>query len=118
MAQQDKSEATRMGDAKPALYIDVDGVLIAPYHEGEYPQLRPNVVRFLQWAIKHFECRWLTAWTKDRLDTLLSCLMVPDVARQIKEVKRTYGPHGKAGDIDYARNWYWIEDGLLAEERA
>jgi len=98
------------------LYIDVDGVLFGLY--GGYSQLRPSVIPFLQWCTEHFACYWLTAWPKERLDTLLSCLMAPDALRAIPEVQRTYGPHGKAGDINYSRPFYWIEDGLLDNEIA
>lgn len=99
---------------KPDLYVDVDGVLFGLYN-GAW-QLRPDVVPFLRWCIGAFNCYWLTAWPKARLDVLFSCLMAPDL-RSIQEVKRTTGKDGKAGDINYCHNFYWIEDAILDDER-
>ena len=99
---------------KPRLYIDVDGVLFGIY--GGTSQLRPNAVQFLRWCVAHFDCYWLTAWPKARLDTLLSCLMAPDL-HVIQEAKRTFGPDDKADAIDYSRSFYWIEDEIGKQNR-
>jgi hypothetical protein len=109
-------------DAKPALYIDVDGVLFGIY--DRYSQLRPNVVPFLKWCTEYFECYWLTSWPRRRLNKLfsslsilLSCLMASDIAREIHEAKRTFGPYDKADAIDYTRPFFWIEDGISDDEK-
>ncbi len=47
------------------LYIDVDGVLLKPvFGDARIPlqRMAEDVAEFLEWAVKHFDCHWLTAW--------------------------------------------------------
>lgn len=51
-----------MTTRKPVLFLDVDGVLIRYTRTEALPT--PHVKEFLEWAVEHFECRWLTSWAK------------------------------------------------------
>lgn len=52
---------------KPNLYLDVDGVFFALYGDPVCYQIRPGAHSFLKWAVMHFNCKWLTCWSKDHL---------------------------------------------------
>lgn len=106
---------------KPLLYIDVDGVLFGIYgtDEDTYPQLRPNAVLFLLWCVQHFECYWLTAWPKARLDTLFGCLMAPDLKKipEAPVLRLARSSFSKIDCIDVSRDFYWIEDGIGEQQQ-
>lgn len=49
------------------LYLDIDGTILS-HEAGEGPSdkaLKNGAVDFLQWAVKEFDCYWLTAWAID-----------------------------------------------------
>lgn len=98
---------------KPILYIDVDGVLFGEY-EG-YFQLRPNVIGFLEWCTKYFDCRWLTCWGQDQLESLFNMIYGTRVEQKIKYHK-WFHLDNKAKAIDLDNDFYWIEDGLPEDE--
>lgn len=100
---------------KPILFIDVDGVLIGLY-DG-YLQIRPNVIGFLDWCSKHFECVWLSC----RMDSFarLADIPLPQGGEMLRKIKTCKWNRNKAeAALKYAnkRQFYWIEDGLLDEE--
>lgn len=106
---------------KPILYIDVDGVLFGIY--GEYAtQLRPNVVGFLTWCMKNFECRWMTAWGQAQLYNLFKLLYAPDIAKGIRyyDWRGFKAPRGfsfeKDDTIELTEDFYWIEDGPVRDK--
>lgn len=101
---------------KPVLYIDVDGVLFGEYCDNF--QLRPNVMGFLQWCIEHFDCRWLTCWSHDQLESLFHRIYADKVFKAIKYVRWSrHGFNDKTVGIDFNADWYWIDDDLFPEEQ-
>lgn len=95
---------------KPRLYIDVDGVLFGFYGEPEEFQLRPGVSSFLRWANENFECRWLTSWF-DKANAL-----VRDTYFNLQFPVARWGSNKTEG-IDFATDWYWIDDDNLGDEQ-
>src|SRR5262245_26398344 len=104
--------------SKPRLYIDMDGVLFGYY--DYFFQLRPNAVGFLRWAVKYFDCRWLTAWAEPDIAALFSHIYGGDLATKIVWTSWSKQPDesDKARAIDLSQPFYWIEDGILPGEAA
>jgi hypothetical protein len=53
--------------SKTTLYLDIDGTILSN-QPGEGPSeksLKTGTVDFLEWAVKEFDCYWLTAWAVD-----------------------------------------------------
>ena len=101
-------------DTRPVLYIDVDGVLFGLYGDPEVFQLRPQVNGFLAWCVTNFRCRWLTAWDNKRIESVLGeCY-----SNAVHAITHTKWTKTKCDAIDFAEPnlWYWIEDGISAEE--
>lgn len=49
------------------LYLDIDGTILSN-EQGEGPNskaLKLGSIDFLEWAVKEFDCYWLTAWAVD-----------------------------------------------------
>jgi hypothetical protein len=44
----------------PILYLDLDDTIIS--WEGGAPHAAPGATEFVDWALEHFEVRWLTTW--------------------------------------------------------
>lgn len=92
-----------MKKKKAVLYLDVDGVLIQwrqdrtrefyMCHPRGFPARR--VSDFLEWIDKHFEVRWLTAWT-------LCGKMHPDTLAELRNVLDADVPDY----WDNPRDWY------------
>jgi hypothetical protein len=91
------------------LYLDVDGVL--QYAKDNQWKPRLEAEAFLEWAVRHFCCRWLTNWP-DPNRTVSQQLGIT-VPEGIVEVRwRTEGPSYpfKASAISDAEDWLWLED--------
>jgi len=51
-----------MSDELPFLFLDIDGVLLRRRHSGMFDgfELAPHCLDFLEWAMRRFQCRWLS----------------------------------------------------------
>jgi hypothetical protein len=100
------------------LYIDIDGVLIAPV-DGDGPfglALKEHVDEFLEWATLNFDCYWLSGWAVYGNMSLINeklLYWLPPVAKTIKVARWGYL---KTEALE-GRNWIWIDDELLDEEK-
>lgn len=120
---------------RPILFLDIDGVLntwSAPEIEvsEDHPIALgrvPGAPEFFQFALQHFDVRWLTAWAVNgyflprQIETLAWLLCCPpDVILQTPAVSwREAKTDGIAAvianqDID----WLWIDDEILRSEHA
>ncbi len=54
------------------LYVDIDGVIFGIY--GGVYQIRPFTGSFLEWANRHFNVSFLTAWPEKDVDKLIDSL--------------------------------------------
>lgn len=101
------------------LYLDIDGTILT-HEPGDGPSgnaLKTGVVDFLEWAVKEFDCYWLTAWAVDGenadithdLDPYLppSCRGIP-VARW--HLLKTEAFANEDGDF------LWADDSILHAE--
>jgi hypothetical protein len=117
-------------DAKPVLLLDVDGVLnVIRDAETQARAIRlPNKVtfyplpvskRFLRWAWKHFDVRWLTSWFSGANLIAEWASLPPRPAFcdrsgpgdwKFNQVRDSFKDHkGKV---------VWIEDGIVKEAQA
>ena len=77
---------------KPKLFLDVDGVFLAPYGKPKVWQLRPGAGSFLTWTSKHFDCYWLTCHGPDS---------TKEIARLSGGVKQVEELSGQNYEIQY-----------------
>ena len=94
---------------RKVLYIDVDGVL--QYADGGCWRPRLEAEDFLAWAVRHFDCRWLTAWARpnDSIPTKLGIKVPPGIVEvKWRSVRETH-PF-KAAAISDGEDWVWLED--------
>jgi len=98
--------------AKPRLFIDVDGVILARYGENRRFQMRPHVGDFLAFAAKHFRCFWITCHDADdceyieRFACVRGAVTFADfpMSRGLDKVQAVVDHGGLRGE------WFAIED--------
>ena len=91
------------------LYLDVDGVL--QYADGGCWRRRLEAEDFLTWAVRHFDCRWLTAWARpnESLPAKLGIKVPPGIVEVKWQSARVSHPF-KAAAICDDEDWVWLED--------
>lgn len=132
---------------RPVMYLDVDDTLLS-MHESFLPTepriLRstwryygfapPGVREFVEWALDHFEIRWLTWWcgshemAEEQLARLAGEVGVPAEAlapiRSTRFAARSHNDHClKTDGIEWdehraGRPFVWVEDWISDRERA
>jgi len=117
-----------MTTRKPVLFLDVDGVLIRYTRTEALPT--PHVKEFLEWAVEHFECRWLTSWAKwgtmedPHRNTLAGILGVStDLLKKLDHTHPWSEDKTQAIDItefdgEAHRLVRWLDDDRMNDERA
>ena len=91
------------------MYLDIDGVLLTKRLN------RPavNVVQFIEFVTKNFECFWLTTHCKGSKRTALQYLkqfLEPHVIEQLETVKPTMWTTMKTEALDLTSDFYWLDD--------
>lgn len=104
-----------MTKPKITIHLDIDGLLFAHYGTPECFQLRPGVNSFLEWAVKNFECRWLTCWPTDEIQSLMK-LLYCRAAKDIRTSDSWRESSHKTTEIDPKEPWIWIDDAPTIEE--
>ena len=108
---QSDSQAHRpiVEEIRKVLYLDVDGVL--QYADGGGWRPRLEAEDFLAWAVRHFECRWLTAWARpnDSIPTKLGIKVPPGIV-EVKWRSARERNSFKAAAISDGEDWVWLED--------
>ena len=94
---------------KKLLYLDVDGVL--QYADGGCLRPRLEAEYFLAWAVRHFECRWLTAWARpnESVPAKLGIRVPPGIVEvKWQSARKTHS--FKAAAICDDEDWAWLDD--------
>ena len=112
----------------PIMYLDVDDTILQWTNEapGAAP---PYMGRFLSWAFRHFDVRWLTSWCPcgtmedSRVHNLYNILSGQWSSLREETLKGANHIDGwerlKTDVIDFSmplNSWIWVEDALLPEE--
>ena len=106
---------------KPKLYIDIDGVLIGERTQGDGFRLAKGAREFLDFALTHFDCYWLTTRANhgDAGPALEALSPYADEAFMIlaQKIKPSKWRTLKTEAINLKMDFYWIDDQLLWTER-
>lgn len=94
---------------RKVLYLDVDGVL--QYADGGCWRPRLEAGDFLAWAVRHFDCRWLTAWARpnESVPAKLGIRVPPGIV-EVKWRSASERNPFKASAISDDQDWVWLED--------
>jgi len=96
------------------MYIDMDGVMVS-LNKLPYPQLVPDAMDFIAWAVKHFKCKWLTCWGEEEIHKQFPQLPKIEYA----DWSRKLSSHGdKVTGIDLSEQWVWLDDDKMSNEQA
>jgi hypothetical protein len=93
---------------RPVLYLDIDGVLLTK--KQQVPEGTPA---FLDFALAHFDCFWLSTHCKSNAKTALRYLTSyypADLIPKIQAVQPTNWDTLKTEGIDFGRVFFWIDD--------
>ena len=104
-----------MGQAN--LYLDIDGVLLGK-RAGRIT-LAKGADEFLEFAIRHFDCYWLTTHCQGDAKTAVARLdpFVSDTTKRLlSNIKPTRFNVLKTEVLPKEKPFYWIEDRPLASE--
>lgn len=82
--------------------------------------LNPGSLEFLEWAIQHFNVKWLTKWHTigglqdlSKLEEMFNKVYGSDrVAPVFDQIAAVPWDHEKAPYIDYSHPFVWLEDGF------
>lgn len=101
--------------AKPKLFIGIDGPVVVPSHTPErflHGEVVPYAKPFVNWALSHFDVRWLTDRSPRDAFYLNDHLALPEdsVPVHLFDVSKVevIEPHGD--------NFYWIDGELIPHE--
>jgi len=105
------------------LFIDVDGVILIPRQgSGSGPlqmSLKEHVDEFIIWATSEFDCYWLTGWAPNGHMKMINDRLLPHLPPEASNIKVAIWSDLKTEAISNGdRNWIWIDDNLLKNERA
>lgn len=106
------------------LYLDVDDSLVR-WDNDRLGTPGNGAKEFVEWAKKHFEIRWLTAWCpsgvmgdigKEGLSKIFK--VEPEFFDDMDNPKSWGMSNYKTDGIDYVdpRPWVWVEDEILERE--
>ena len=107
---------------KPKLYIDIDGVLLGKRTPNDHEiWLAEGAAEFLEFALAHFDCYWLTTHAKDGYTGPALRALRPFADKEFLELAGMVRPVAwstlKTEAIDLESDFYWLDDQLLAVER-
>ena len=100
------------------LYIDIDGVIIAPV-AGDGPfglAMKEYVDEFIEWATDSFDCCWLSCWAVHGNMHLIEEKLLPWLPPEAKTIKAAKWGYLKTEALE-GRDWIWIDDNLLPKEK-
>ncbi len=97
------------------LYLDIDGVLIKK--DGTPAE---GLVKFLQFATKHFDCYWLTTHCDGDAEPVFLYLVgkvSPEALPYIEKIKPTRFGARKTDAIDFMSEFYWLDHTVFESEQ-
>ena len=101
------------------LFIDVDGVLVST-QPGSGPMglaFKEHVDEFIIWATANFDCYWLTGWAPNGYMKMLNDKLLPHLPPEAQNIKMAMWNDLKTEGLPQDKNWIWIDDNLLPNER-
>ena len=103
---------------KTILYVDVDDTIIAQCLPHAGFDLRPGVVTQLGALARLFDCKWLTHWSHQDINTLLKSVYGHRVVKDFTYCNwRAYDQNDKAKAVLAGpKDFYWLEDPLSTGE--
>ena len=106
---------------KLKLYIDIDGVLLGKRDPNEYEIcLAGGTAEFLEFALTHFDCYWLTSRANQGYTDSAIAALRPYADRATlalaKLVKPTAWSTLKTEAIDFKGRFFWLDDQLFPSE--
>ena len=111
-----------MNEAKlKILYLDVDGVLLGKADPGDISIILAKYAReFLEYAIRSFDCYWLTSHGKDgNINAVIDWITRyadEETLRLVSVIKPAVWKTLKTEAIDFKSDFYWVDDQLLWSE--
>lgn len=110
-----------MGRANRRLYIDIDGVLLGKANPSDSAiVLARHAEEFLELAIKHFNCFWLSTHTSNGDSSGASKVLGPyadsHVMGLVENIAAAKWNTLKTEALDVTADFYWIDDSPLAVE--
>ena len=101
---------------KTKLYIDIDGVLL----KNREDKAVDGISSFIRFIVSKFDCYWLTTHckgdTQTAMDYLSEYLTYEDL-KLLQKVKATDWNTLKTEAIDFASDFYWIDDYAMNAEK-
>lgn len=91
------------------LYLDIDGVLLTAKNTAP----AENVVQLINYVTSNFDCYWLTTHCKGNKQTALNYLgkyFDNTTLHKMEKIKPTNWTTLKTEGIDFASDFFWIED--------
>jgi len=114
-----------MTEKTRVLYLDVDDTLLV-WTNRALGFAAPRATEFVQWALEHFEVRWLTMWCPSgrmreagckELSYRFNYTITPEQFASIRNPRNFVGLKTEGIDFDDPRPWVWVEDGILPKEK-
>jgi len=104
------------------LYIDIDGVLLGAQAAGNHEVVQAErALEFLDFALKYFDCYWLTTHSRDgdtgNLMNYLKQYCNDDFFEFAKLIKPTAWDTFKTEAVDFSTDFYWIDNQILQAEK-
>lgn len=101
------------------LFLDIDGVLLTA-QPGNGPMglaLKEHVDEFLIWATSYFDCYWLTGWAPGGYMGMINDKLLPHLPPEAQHISIGLWNDIKTEGLPQDKNWIWIDDNLLRNER-
>ena len=107
------------------MYLDCDDTLIV-WTNSVAGYGAPRAADFVNWALEHFEVRWLTMWCPsgrmrregaEELSYRFGGKIAPEVFGNIVNPNGFIDLKTEGIDFNDPRPWVWVEDGMVLKER-
>ena len=101
---------------KTKLYIDIDGVLL----KNREDKAVEGISSFIRFIVSNFDCYWLTTHCKGDAQTAMEYLseyLTYEDLKLLQKVKATDWNTLKTEAIDFASDFYWIDDYAMNAEK-
>ena len=98
------------------LYLDIDGTIITIHDDKEAKHLH----EFLSYAVKNFNCYWLTNHCKGDIKPALYYLksrVSPESFELLEKFKPTNWDRLKTDAIDFSSDFIWLDDYIFDAEK-
>lgn len=99
------------------LYIDIDGVLLTKKNT----KVSDGAEELINYVTEKFECYWLTTHCRngstDSLLNMMSQYFSPPILTKLKRIKPIVWNTLKTEGIDFASEFYWIDDYVFEAEK-